>query len=630
VINAGETAPQTADRTLGNFTANYTPLSWLKVDYSLGADFTAEDRLEARPEQASGTPVGGGVVRLQFNDRRIDHNLTARAEREWSKNLTTRFTLGQQLNQQTFRQIFAVGNTLVAPVPYRLDNTTTQAPPSDAESKTRLESYFGQVQLDLYKQLFVTLLARNDGSSTFGTNTNRIWYPNAQVAWNFTELAKIPGVSTAKLRASYGESGIIPAAYQLQSVFLGGTNTIADFNPGAVVVPNVGGFGGLFASAVRGNNNLGPERVSEREIGADFAFLNNRIDAGVTYYISQTRGGIVGAALSPSTGFTSEVRNAAKLRNIGLELQGNVRVLQTRDWQVDIGGNYAFNRNRVQSLGDTAIKALSLGNSFGGRAVNAVVGQQLGVIRGSDFARCRYSEATNLVSGVDVNAACRTAGAPEGALYIGANGFPLNDVTERTIGDPNPNYTAGVRTGVTFRGVSLNSLFDIRRGGTIQNMTRASMYNYGTHGDTEQRANCVTGTGGLTCTGNERTFGSAGWFNGPVVGPGANSAVPIGENWYAGLGGIGGPAAQFQEDGSFVRLRELSLGVTLNQPWVQRRLGLSSVELRGAGRNLKLWSNFSGFDPETSLSGGAAVSQGFDWFNAPTSRSFVLSVGLNR
>jgi hypothetical protein len=60
VINAGETAPQTADRTLGNFTANYTPLSWLKVDYSLGADFTAEDRLEARPEQASGTPVGGG------------------------------------------------------------------------------------------------------------------------------------------------------------------------------------------------------------------------------------------------------------------------------------------------------------------------------------------------------------------------------------------------------------------------------------------------------------------------------------------------------------------------------------------------------------------------------------------
>ena len=623
VINAGETAPQAADRTIGNLALNWTPLSWLSVDYNLGADFTAEDRLEARPEQASGTPVGGSVTRWQFNQRNLDHNLTARATREWGENLTTRVLVGQQLNQQHFRQIYSVGNTLVAPLPYRLDNTTTQVPPTDAETKTRLESYFGQVQFDLFRQLFVTLLARNDGSSTFGTETNRIWYPNAQLAWNVTEAFRVPGISTAKLRAAYGETGIPVTAYQLQSVYLGGTNQIVDFSPGSVLVPNVGGFGGLFASTIRGNNRLEPARVGEIEVGGDFAFLNNRIDAGVTYYVQQTRGGIVNAPLSPSTGFTSEVRNAVRMRNIGLELQGNVRVLQTRDWQLDVGGNYAFNRNRVQSLGDSAVQTLLVGAPFGGRSTFAQVGQQLGVIRGSDFARCRYGEASNRVGGVDINAACRTANAPDGALYIGTNGFPIADPTERLIGDPNPNYTAGVRTGLTFRRLSLNSFWDIRRGGTIQNMTKASMYNYGTHGDTEDR-------GRTAVFGQNYRLGGVGPASFPVVGPGAGREVTIGESWYAGTGGIGGPVSPFQEDGSYVRLRELSLGITLDQRFVQRSLGMSSIDLRLAGRNLGLWTDYTGFDPETSLSGGAVITQGFDWFNAPTARSFVISVGLNR
>ena len=623
VVNAGETNPQAADRTIGNTLLTWTPLQWLKVDYNLGIDFTSEDRLEARPEQSSGTPVGGSVLRWQFTQRNIDHNLTARAERSWTDNLTTRVTVGQQLNQQAFRQIFSIGNTLVASLPYRLNNTTTQEPPSDSEEKTRLESYFGQVQLDLYKQLFVTLLARNDGSSTFGTETNRIWYPNAQLAWTASELVKVPGVSTLKLRGAYGETGIIPNAYQLQSVYLGGTNRITDFNPGSQLAPSLGGFGGLFASTVRGNNKLKPARVGELEFGADVAFLDNRIDAGVSYYVQQTRDGITNAALPASTGFTSEVRNAVRMRNIGLELQANARVLQSRDWQVELGGNYAFNRNRVQSLGDPAVQTLGVGSSFGGRTTNAVVGQQLGVIRGTDFARCRYGEPVNRVQNIDVNAACRAAGAPDGALYIATGGFPLADPTERTIGDPNPNYTAGFRTGVTYKRLTFGTFFDVRRGGTIQNMTKASMYNYGTHGDTEAR-------GRTAVFGQNFKLGGNGPERFPVVGPGANTQVTIGENWWAGLGGIGGPSAQFQEDGSYVRLRELSVGLNLNQGWVQRRLGLTSIDIRAAGRNLALWSDYTGFDPETSLSGGAVITQGFDWFNAPTARSFVLTIGLNR
>jgi hypothetical protein len=264
-----------------------------------------------------------------------------------------------------------------------------------------------------------------------------------------------------------------------------------------------------------------------------------------------------------------------------------------------------------------------VGASFGGRTTNAVVGQPMGVIRGADFARCRLGDASNVVGGVDINAACRTANAPDGALYLGANGFPIADPTERNLGDPNPNYFAGVRTGLAFRGLSVNTFWDIRRGGQIQNMTKASMYNYGTHADTELRGSTVT-------FGQDYRLGGVGPAQFPVVGPGAGRSVTIGEGWFSGTGGIGGPVSPFQEDGSYVRLREISLGLNLNQAWVTRRLGLSSVDLRLTGNNVALWTDYTGFDPETSLSGGAVVTQGFDWFNAPNARRFVLSVGLNR
>jgi hypothetical protein len=191
------------------------------------------------------------------------------------------------------------------------------------------------------------------------------------------------------------------------------------------------------------------------------------------------------------------------------------------------------------------------------------------------------------------------------------------------VGDPNPDYTAGARSSLNWRRLTLATFFDVRRGGSIQNMTKASMYSYGTHGDTQDRGRTAT-------FGTDYRLGGTGPARFPVVGPGAGTAVTLDEAWYAGVGGIGGPITPFQEDGSFVRWRELSLSVTLDQPWVQRRLGAGSLELRVAGRNLALWTDYTGFDPETSLSGGAVISQGFDWFNAPTSRSLVFSVGITR
>jgi len=120
---------------------------------------------------------------------------------------------------------------------------------------------------------------------------------------------------------------------------------------------------------------------------------------------------------------------------------------------------------------------------------------------------------------------------------------------------------------------------------------------------------------------------------GAVAGPGAGQAVDIGAlTWYAGNIGSGftGPSAQFIEDGTYTKLREVSVGYTMDAPFLRRLLGFNSVDLRLAGRNLATWTDYTGVDPETNLGGAEVFVQGIDYFNNPQTRTFVLSIGLNR
>jgi hypothetical protein len=106
--------------------------------------------------------------------------------------------------------------------------------------------------------------------------------------------------------------------------------------------------------------------------------------------------------------------------------------------------------------------------------------------------------------------------------------------------------------------------------------------------------------------------------------------VPIDANWFQGDGGsFGNNSADFVENAGFTKLREIALAYTLDGKWVTHNVGLSSIQLRLAGRNLYTWTSYTGIDPEFNLEGVALV-QGVDWFSNPQARSFVFSVGLNR
>jgi TonB-linked SusC/RagA family outer membrane protein len=623
-------ATSTVGRVLGNIGGDYLATSWLKLAYSLGADYLADERLEGAPQASSDVSAGGRVTEGKIVSYLIDHNLTATANWRLSDNFAGTFTLGQNLNQRNNRQLSVVGRTLVAPTPFRLSNTVVRDQPIDNQTDIRQESYFGQGTVDLWDQLYLTFALRNDGSSTFSEENRRNWFPKGSVSWDISRYVGQNNrwLTFGKLRAAYGEAGVEPLPYLTSTTFNGST-ILAGISQGTGLTPTQAGLGGLFTGIVKGAEDLKPERTKETELGFDLGLLRETADLSFTWYNGISDDVIFLKPLAPSSGFFTQAQNAAKFRNRGVEVSVNLRPLTRPNYAWDIGLQWARNRGEVLELRGADFVTLDP-TSITPAAV-AKKGEPIGAFYDYGWVRCGITPDETLD---DLAASCQ--GKPRGALYLDANGFPVGDDTQRIIGDPNPDWTGSIRSGFRFGAFTVSGLVDIRRGGDVFNGTRGALRSYGTHKDTEVRANCVNGV----CTGNERRFGSSDWYPGPVAGPGVDAngqgkAVPIGENWWRQHPAsdncvFAGYSEACMEDGGYVKLREITVGWTLANAFVRQSLGLSSVELRVAGRNLHTWTDYEGYDPETNLGGSIQKTRGMDYFNMPQSRSLVITVGLNR
>lgn len=605
-------------RAFGNVNIDYSPLDWLTVKYTLGSDYSSDARLEGLPPSNSTDPTGQ-IDRANYTIFQIDHNLIAQAQKQLNGWVSTSLTVGQNLNSRKYEQLQVRGRGFISPDLFQLSNTiSSNLLPLDYESLVHLESYFGEGKLDLWDQLYFTAGVRNDASSTFGKSVQHNWFPKASVAWEFSKFMGIQTgsgpLSYGKVRGAYGETGREPQPYQIFSGY-----TVGTFGDGWTTGLNVSqaGNAGIFLSASKGQESLKPERNKEMEFGFDLAFFNSAVDLGITYYDAKSTDVILSLPLPPSTGYFSQVQNAAEITNKGYELSATWRALNMRDVQWTLGAQWAKNKNKVTSLHGAEQFFIP-----GGFVSGIKEGYAHGIILGWDFARCRYGQETNVVSGVDINAYCQANGAPDGAMYIDdgsldQDGFPVFDEEQRVVGDPSPDWTASLSSSMTLWGkLQVSALMDFRKGGDIWNGTKGALFNFGAHKDTEIR-------------GQTRTFGKD-WLPGAVTGPGAGKAVVLNQsNWFQYLGsGFVGPESQFTEDGGFVKLREVSLAYTIDAGWV-RRSGFSTMDLRLAGRNLWLNTDYTGIDPESNL-GGAVSARGNEYFNNPQARSVVFTIGLNR
>jgi TonB-linked SusC/RagA family outer membrane protein len=617
-------------RSVSNITADWTPLEWLTVNETLGADYYNDWRLESLP-LTSGNDAVGNVTRNDLNNLEIDHNLIATAKHTFGTNTDLTFTVGQNLNSRRLRQTYTFGEQLIAPTPFNIQNTITPRV-QEYRALRHIEAYFGQAELSLFDQLVLNLGLRNDGFSTFGSSNPRANYPKASAAWTFSNLLnnrdRTGLFSYGKLHVAYGETGKEPPAYAAVTA-LNSTTFFGLSGFGDLLKSGINGQGALSTSLIVGNPNLKPERNKETEIGADLAFLNSRIDFSATGYNKKGSDIILSAPINASsTGSNQQVLNAATITNKGLELTLNLHPIQRPDAAWDIGVQFGKNKGNVESLNGAQFITYNL-EGFNGAIGASAIGFAPGVIQGSDFVRCGRGITNVAVSGMgvvaDIDAIC--GNAPKGALFLGPDGLPVPDATQRIIADPNPKYTMSYSSSMRWHKLSLSGLLDVRKGGSVWNGTRGVLDFFGTGIDTKNRAMTNGQYGVNYALKNYPT----------TAGPGKdNNVVPFQtaedwQNWFLGDGGgFGSVGAQFVEDGSFAKLREISLTYTLDNSFFKNLTGFSSADIRIAGRNLKTWTKYTGFDPEVNLGGAEFLTQGLDYFINPPTRSFVLSFSLTR
>jgi TonB-linked SusC/RagA family outer membrane protein len=557
------------ERIIGSFSARYRPFNWLTFDGSYGTD-----RLNQRVNNFLDRGLIGGntvVENETTGSLRLDQNNNQAANSQASALAT--FGLGQlhsatrltyQYEEERNNTFFTTSSALkVASVPdlQGADPATLQA----NSSIQNIRTINGNVvqNFNYGDRYLFQVVGRRDGSSLFGSNNRWANYYNVSGAWRISQDFKIPGFQDLKIRAARGTAGLRPGfeyQYETYSVFAGNIskNTI-------------------------GNKDLQPAKQTENEVGLNATFLD-RFDLEYVKSDRHTDGAflLVPLSLAQSGGFTAQWQNAARIGGRTMEGSLGARILEGTglNWTANLTAERS--RQKIDELNRAPFR---VGSGSQGQAIFFYkAGEQLGIVYGQRWARSIAEMADNPANaGVDLNAKYEINS--DGYVVLkGTRGLPSERAqvytdptgsTNNKIADVNPNYTFGLANTIRLRGFTVYGLLDGTRGGQIYNFTKQWMFQDQRHADLDQSGKAAADKHALE-------YYNVGFYN----------ALE--------------PNSYFVEDGSYVKLRELSLSYALSQNLLNsmRFLGQGrSVKVALIGRNLKTWTKYSGFDPESSSNG---------------------------
>jgi len=593
------------DRFISTMELTYNPVSWLDLIGRVGLDKFAEVQQDfITPGSAAGALRNGRFSRELARNTIFNMDYIARAGTNFGDNFSGTLLVGMNYNH---RELIVDGSSISNFIQF-FDLASGVRDIDNALPENReVNSTFGQertvgvytsASLTAYDMLFLNGTLRAESASTFGTSgDNTFLFPSISAAWQFTELGVFDDsfLSFGKIRASYGEVGVQPARYNTTNIFI--SPSYSDQFGGALA-GGLYGNGAFVPSSQRGSTALRPERKKETEIGADLRFLSDRLGISATYFQNETEDVLLDFPIANSRGITQLYSNGAAIENRGWEVDLNYNVIQSDKLNWNFGLIYTRVRNEVTRLDEDI--AINLGG-LSAVSSRAIQGQPIGVLWGS-----------------------RTLRDDAGNIVFDENGFPVQDQVEGVIGDPNPDWQGSAYSTISYKNFSLDILFETFQGADIFAGTKSVMKDLGTWGDTDIETiadqNLIDYDGNVILAGEQ--------FRGQIYNFGAGP-VALTEAWYNGDGGFfsGGNDELYIEDGSWTRLREISLTYTARSAWLKNRLGIQAANFTVTGRNLLLWSPFEGNDPDTNLS-GISAARGIDYFNNPGTQSYVFTLNL--
>ncbi len=627
---------QNAHHFSGSVSATWAVSRVVSVDALVGLD-QVDERWEGI------NPLGSNVdhieneppfVGVRFLDFRNHREITLDTKLRWSADAGSDFTSelvvgGQGFIADTWTND-AFGARYPAPGVEVIGAAEVTGAGDNFFSKVNL-GVFAQEQIGYRDWLYLTVGGRFDKNSAFGRDAGAAFYPKASVSAILSDLVSwnVEWLSTFRLRAAYGQSGLQPGVFDKFTTYSPERSTAG----GAIQPENIG------------NARLAPERSEEIEVGAEAAFLDSTLGLDITYWDRTTQDALILRQFPSAGGFTNpQMDNIGRLDASGWELQLDALVVNNRDVSLSLFGNAAYLSEVITDMGGAPTITVSgtyerhRNQLREGYAPGAFFGARLLPECGPSMDRKCYTPGSTVPYDTNADGAPDTEAElmefltsmegvsvdhPAMAVLLDdedGNGDPR----DHFLGKPTPDWQGSVGGTLTlWSRLTLNSLFEYRTGNySVSNLTDAFRHAHPSIGRNVREAAAV----------------ESALLN-PTTQLDPEARLRAAMDWatrfqslfpYSGLNLI--------ESGDFVRWRELSLSYRLPDLWAGK-VGLDDVTVSFTGRNLVVWTGYSGTDPEANESercGGGGESrdstvncnflEATDMMTLPLQRRFAFSV----
>ncbi len=511
---------------------------------------------------------------------------------------------------------------------------TPQPTISFVSPENRLTSFFGRLNYTIQDRYLATFTMRADGSSKFAAGNRWGYFPSAAVAWRISQEPFLQGadfLSNLKLRASYGTAGNNRIGNDMWKMLY----TTSDGNKPYFIDEELQNQ--LIPGNTIANPDLRWETTYTRNLGLDFGFFNSRLNGTIDAYMNTTNDLLIRATIPSSTGFDYQMQNIGKTSNKGIEFSLDGYLVQTRDFSLSASFNIAFNVNKVEELGDVKMSLQSsgwYGSSSGptgdyllqeGQPVGQMWGYVTdGMYRYDDFNYDPESEAYTLKPGIPDNSALI------GARFFGpgtlkfrklsGEGTVINPEEDRTIiGNANPKHTGGFNLTATYKGIDFSAFLNWVYGNDVYNANKLEFTSFP---DTRLYGNLLE-----TMSWEDRfsiiNRETGDFVYSPEELAALNQDVKI---WHPMMSRVV-LHSWAVEDGSFLRLNNITLGYTLPNSLTS---GVFIEQLRFylTGYNLFIFTNYTGYDPEVDTRRSTPLTPGVDYSAYPRSRSIIAGVNV--
>lgn len=503
----------------------------------------------------------------------------------------------------------------------------------------KLLSFFGRVNYDYKHRFSLGATLRADGSSKFARGNRWGFFPSAAASWT---ISNEPWMDSAhswldqlKLRYSFGTAGNnnIPSG-QLMKQYASSTSSWIS------MANNI-----FTAGKILNNPDLTWETTYTHNIGLDFSMFQSRVSGSVEVYQNDTRNLLINFPI-PGSGYDSQYQNVGSTRNRGIELTLNAPLVANKDFSLNIGGNIAYNINRVTDLG--GLESITAQSYWASTEIGddyiVQVGQPLGNMYGyqmdgfytvDDFtwdgSKWVLNEGVVDASGV-IGGTYLRPGAPK-YKDVAKNVEVLDDegnvigyttdgkitAADRTIiGNAAPDFTGGFNFSGFYKGFDFSANFNFMIGNDVYNANKVEF--------TSSRKYYNRNL--LNMMDVDKRWTNIDWTTGELVNdPETLKSMNAGRTmWNPAIGN-----AVFSdwavEDGSFLRLQSVTLGYTLPED-VTKKIHLRKLRVYVTGTNLFCLTKYSGYDPEVDTRRATPLTPGVDYSAYPKSTGFVAGINL--